>query len=83
MTAVAVGAATMAVIGALDSVADQGAAGEIARAGWKTALGGIGLYLNVLAFSSDGSQFKSESFLYAYLGSMVAVGAAAVLLNKK
>ena len=60
---------------------DQNGAGETARAGWKTTLGVAGLFLNVTAFSSG--KFQSDKHLYGYIGSMVAVGAAALYLSKK
>jgi len=47
-TTVAVGAGIMAVIGAIDTLLDEGVvANTDVRAGWKTLLGCAGLYLNV------------------------------------
>ena len=44
-SAVMTGAATMAVIGAIDGAADNGAFGLTGRAGWKVALGALGVGL--------------------------------------
>jgi|NorSeaMetagenome_1021524.scaffolds.fasta_scaffold240198_1 hypothetical protein len=73
--------AIMSVVGLVDGFVDQNGAGETCRAGWKTTLGIAGLYLNISSFSSG--QFQNDKFLYAYLGSMVAVGAATLYLSKK
>lgn len=81
MAALGTGVAIMTVVGLLDGLADQNAAGKAVRAGWKTTLGVAGLYLNISNFSSG--QFQNDKFLYAYLGSMVAVGAATLYLSKK
>ena len=81
MAALGTGVAIMSVVGLLDWLADQNAAGKAVRAGWKTTLGVAGLYLNISNFSSG--QFQNDKFLYAYLGSMVAVGAATLYLSKK
>lgn len=67
----------MAVIGAVDTSMDAGHCGDVARAGWKTTLGAAGLFLNIGAFSSG--KFENETFLYAYLGTLAAVGSAALL----
>ena len=81
MAALGPSVAVMSVVGLVDGFMDQNGAGETARASWKTTLGLAGLYLNISAFSTG--QFQNDKFLYAYLGSMVAGGAAIIYLSRK
>jgi len=46
-TSVAIGAGIMALIGAVDTVFDEGLAHNSVRTGWKTLLGCAGIGLNV------------------------------------
>lgn len=78
-SAVMTGAATMAVIGAIDGAADNGAFGLTGRAGWKVALGALGVGLNCMAFVKN----NQDTALKVYLGSLVAVAGATIYLCKK
>ena len=79
LTAALTGAATMAVIGAIDGAADNNAFGPVGRAGWKTALGALGVFMNVMGFLGR----SQEKALKVYLGVLVGVAGVSVYALKQ
>ena len=79
MQLVVVSSLTMAVIGALDGLADS-ARGNLAiatRAGWKTLLSALGIYLNIVNFRRGGG-YENKTHLALYLTGLFGLGSYAM-----
>mmetsp|Transcript_14005 Transcript_14005/g.15948 ORF Transcript_14005/g.15948 Transcript_14005/m.15948 type:complete len:92 (-) Transcript_14005:1499-1774(-) len=82
-TSVAIGAGIMALIGAVDTVFDEGLAHNSVRTGWKTLLGCAGIGLNILAFTKPGGKFEDQTHLGIYVAAIAVTTTAALYSARK
>jgi len=83
MQMVVVSSLTMTIIGALDGLADtaKGTMAIATRAGWKTLLSALGIYLNVINFRRGG-QYENKTHLALYLSGLIGAGTYAMYTTK-